>query len=161
MTEKNTPDYRFMLEAVRLSEEAVQQGTGGPFGAVVIQNGVIIASGSNCVTTTNDPTAHAEVMAIRAACKVLGTFQLTGCDLYTSCEPCPMCLGAIYWARPDRVFYANNRHQAAAIGFDDRFIYDEITLPPENRKIPFIQLPCPEATLSFTAWENSANKTTY
>jgi len=161
MTEYNTPDYHFMLEAVRLSAQSVQQGTGGPFGAVVVKNGEIIATGSNCVTTANDPTAHAEVMAIRAACTVLGNFQLTGCDLYTSCEPCPMCLGAIYWARPDRVFYANNRYDAAAIGFDDRFIYDEITQLPENRKIPFIQLPCPEAAQPFTDWLNSTQKITY
>lgn len=157
----NKPDYRFMLEAVRLSAQAVQQGTGGPFGAVVVKNGEIIASGNNCVTSTNDPTAHAEVVAIRAACAALNTHQLTGCDLYTSCEPCPMCLGAIYWARPDRVFYANNRYDAAKIGFDDRLIYDEIVLTPQERKIPFIHLPCPEAVQPFTDWLNSTQKITY
>ena len=119
----------FMREAIRLSVEKMQAGLGGPFGAVVVRNGEIIARGYNNVLTSNDPTAHAEVDAIRKACAALGTFQLQDCELYTSCEPCPMCLGAIYWARPKVVYYGNTKEDAAAIGFDDQFIYDEINLP--------------------------------
>ena len=115
-----------MREAIRLSIENVESGRGGPFGAVVVKDGVIIARGANEVTSTNDPTAHAEVVAIRNACKALGTYQLEGCEIYTSCEPCPMCLGAIYWARPDKMYYGNTKEDAAAIQFDDHFIYQEI-----------------------------------
>ena len=141
-----------MREAIQLSKESVQNG-GGPFGAVVVKNGQIIAKGNNQVTNQIDPTAHAEVVAIREACKSLNTFQLIGCDLYTSCEPCPMCLGAIYWARPDRVFYANTKMDAAKIGFDDQFIYDELALKLPERKIPMIQVLGEEAIAAFKMWD--------
>ncbi|MDX1905685.1 MAG: nucleoside deaminase [Bacteroidia bacterium] len=151
----------FMREAIRLSVENVGSGVGGPFGAVVVKDGQIIARGQNRVTSTQDPTAHAEVVAIREACQTLGHFQLDGCDLYTSCEPCPMCLGAIYWARPDRVFYANTCADAAAIGFDDRFIYDEITLAHAERRIPMIPLLRDEAGEAFRRWHDDGDKTLY
>lgn len=151
----------FMTEAIRLSSEGLQKGEGGPFGAVVVKDGKIIARGNNCVTSTNDPTAHAEVVAIRRACAELGTFQLNGCEIYTSCEPCPMCLGAIYWARPDKVYYANTRLDAANIDFDDYFIYQEINQSPELREIPFIHLPHPDALKVFANWVNKKDKTTY
>ncbi|QQS28697.1 MAG: nucleoside deaminase [Sphingobacteriales bacterium] len=150
-----------MTEAIRLSAEGLKKGEGGPFGAVVVKDGKIIARGNNRVTSTNDPTAHAEVVAIRNACSALGTFQLTGCEIYTSCEPCPMCLGAIYWARPDKVYYANTRIDAADIDFDDYFIYQEISQSPEQRKIPFVHLPNPEALKVFTDWVNKTDKTKY
>ena len=134
------PREEFMREAIRLSIEKMQAGHGGPFGAVVVRDGQIIARGFNQVTSTNDPTCHAEVDAIRKACAALGTFQLPDCDLYTSCEPCPMCLGAIYWARPRRVFYGNTKQDAAAVGFDDQFIYDEIEKPLHERQIPMQEL---------------------
>src|SRR5208282_5135653 len=124
-----------MIRAIELSLENVHSGRGGPFAAVVAKDGKIIAEGTNCVTSTNDPTAHAEVIAIRAACRALGDFELTGCDFYTTCEPCPMCLGAIYWARPSRVFYANLASDAAAIGFDDAQIYSEFQRPLSERRI--------------------------
>jgi guanine deaminase len=127
----------FMQEAIRQAEENVRSGSGGPFAAVVVKDGRIIAAGVNSVTSTNDPTAHAEVNAIREACRALGTFQLTGCEIYTSCEPCPMCLGAIYWARPDRIFFAATAHDAAAAGFDDSFINAQLKLAPSDRRIPF------------------------
>lgn len=142
----------FMREAIRLSVEKMQEGFGGPFGAVVVQHGNIIARGYNNVTSSNDPTAHAEVDAIRKACQVLGTYQLTDCELYTSCEPCPMCLGAIYWARPRMVYYANTKADAAQAGFDDQFIYEEIELPLSNRSIPMQQLLPEEAKIAFTQW---------
>jgi guanine deaminase len=151
----------FMREAIRLSVENVQVRGGGPFGCVVVKDGQIIARGFNQVTATNDPTAHAEVDAIRKACAALGTFQLDGCDLYTSCEPCPMCLGAIYWARPARVFYGNTKQDAAAIGFDDQFIYDEIDQPLPARAIPMVPLLRPEALAGFEAWTNLAGKALY
>ncbi len=116
---------RFMREAIELSKINIQEGRGGPFAALIVKDGTVLARGTNLVTSTNDPTAHAEIVAIREACQALGSFQLEGCDMYTSCEPCPMCLGAIYWARPRAVYYANTRDDAAEIGFDDRFIYDE------------------------------------
>src|ERR1700733_13358603 len=125
-----------MQEAIRQAVENVRQGRGGPFGAVVVKDGSVIATGANSVTTTNDPTAHAEVIAIREACLALGTFQLTGCEIYTSCEPCPMCLGAIYWARPDRVYYAATASDAADAGFDDSFIYEELKHAHTERRIP-------------------------
>ena len=131
---------KFMREAIRLSVENVTSGNGGPFGCVIVKNGEIIARGVNNVTSHNDPTAHAEVTAIRNACKELGTFQLDDCEIYTSCEPCPMCLGAIYWARPSRMYYANTKKDAAEIEFDDDFIYKEMELPYENRKLPTTQL---------------------
>jgi tRNA(Arg) A34 adenosine deaminase TadA len=126
----------FMQEAIRRATENVRDGLGGPFAAVVVKDGRVIAAGANSVTSTNDPTAHAEVTAIREACRELGTFQLTGCEIYTSCEPCPMCLGAIYWARPDRVFYAATASDAAAAGFDDSFIYEELKRAQTDRRIP-------------------------
>ena len=147
------PNPEFMREAIRLSIEKMQAGHGGPFGAVVVKDGAIIARGFNQVTSTHDPTCHAEVDAIRKACAVLGTFQLEGCDLYTSCEPCPMCLGAIYWARPARVFYGNTKADAAAIGFDDQLIYDEIEKPLAERQIPMYELLRDEAAAGFRAWE--------
>jgi len=152
----------FMAEACSLALNNVRNG-GGPFGCVIVKDGAIIASGMNRVTATNDPTAHAEVVAIRIACSVLKTFQLTGCELYTSCEPCPMCLAAIYWARPDRVFYANTKEDAAAIGFDDSFIYEEIARPLLDRKIPLILMPemHPMAQEAFKVWEESENKIKY
>jgi tRNA(Arg) A34 adenosine deaminase TadA len=127
----------FMREAIQQAVENVRSGRGGPFGAIVVRDGRIIASGTNLVTAANDPTAHAEVNAIREACRALGTFQLAGCEIYTSCEPCPMCLGAIYWARPDRVYFAATASDAAEAGFDDSFIYEELKRPHVERKIPF------------------------
>src|SRR6059036_2301439 len=127
---------RFMREAIRISVEKMHEGLGGPFGAVVVKDDRVIARGWNQVTSTNDPTAHAEIVAIREACKKLGTFQLTDCEIYTTCEPCPMCLGAIYWTRPARVYFANTAEDAATIGFRDAFIYDEIRQPLTRRRIP-------------------------
>ncbi|MDF7811142.1 nucleoside deaminase [Hymenobacter sp. YC55] len=155
------PNPDFMREAIRLSIEKMQAGYGGPFGAVVVKNGVIIARGFNQVTSTNDPTCHAEVDAIRKACAALGSFQLDECDLYTSCEPCPMCLGAIYWARPRRVFYGNTKQDAAAVGFDDQFIYDEIEKPLEQRHIVMTELLREEAAAGFQAWEAQESKNKY
>jgi len=157
----NKPNSKFLQDAVDLSREHMQNGDGGPFGCVIVKDGKVVGRGWNGVLSGNDPTAHAEVMAIRDACKNLGTFQLTGCDLYTSCEPCPMCLGAIYWARPDRVFYANNKTDAANIGFDDSFIYEELALPMEKRKIPMIQMDKSEALKVFQLWAEKADKQRY
>jgi tRNA(Arg) A34 adenosine deaminase TadA len=151
----------FMAEAIRLATENVKSGKGGPFAAVIVKNNEIIATGVNMVTTTNDPTAHAEVSAIRNACEKLNSFQLEDCDLYTSCEPCPMCLGAIYWARPKNVFYGNTKSDAAEIGFDDSFIYKEISIPLELRKIPMKQLMYLQAKESFLEWENKIDKIEY
>ncbi len=150
-----------MRLAIALSLENVAAGKGGPFAAIVAKDGEPIASGTNLVTSSHDPTAHAEVVAIRAACQKLQSFQLKGCEIYTTCEPCPMCLGAIYWARPDRIVYANSRADAAAIGFDDSFIYDEIPLPPAQRKIPAIQLGREEAIAAFEAWQNKRDRVEY
>jgi guanine deaminase len=152
---------KFMLRAIGLSLDNVRTGKGGPFGAVIVKHGEVVAEGSNAVTLTNDPTAHAEIVAIREACRKLGTFQLKGCDLYTSCEPCPMCLGAIYWARPDHVYYANCRADAAAIGFDDDFIYSEIPIEVGLRRIPMKQLLRDEAYVAFFEWSNSDGKVGY
>ncbi|WP_017731624.1 nucleoside deaminase [Nafulsella turpanensis] len=151
----------FMREAIRLSIENVTSGKGGPFAAVVVKDGKIIATGTNMVTSANDPTAHAEVTAIRNACQALGSFQLEGCELYTSCEPCPMCLGAIYWARPERVYFGNTKADAAKIGFDDQFIYEEIELPLKNRKLPQEQLLPEEALEAFRRWQAKDDKTLY
>ena len=151
----------FMREAIRLSEEGVRSGKGGPFGCVIVRAGKVVARGSNKVTSTCDPTAHAEVVAIREACRELNTFQLTDCSLYASCEPCPMCLSAIYWARFPEMFYANTRQDAAAIGFDDEFIYSEIPLPPEERKISMKAILGDEAKVAFGEWSNKANKIRY
>lgn len=151
----------FMREAIRLSKEKMEAGFGGPFGAVIVRNNEIIARGFNNVLTSNDPTAHAEVDAIRKACQALGDFQLTDCELYTSCEPCPMCLGAIYWARLKKVYFGNTRQDAAAIGFDDNFIYNEINLLPAERHIPMLQLLPQEAKAAFVTWQQKENKQTY
>jgi tRNA(Arg) A34 adenosine deaminase TadA len=156
-----TPNPDFMREAVQLSLTNMLAGRGGPFGAVIVKDGQIIARGFNQVTSTNDPTCHAEVDAIRKACQALGSHQLDGCDLYTSCEPCPMCLGAIYWARPARVFYANTKADAAAIGFDDQFIYDEIEKPLAQRSLPMQQFLRDEALVSFQAWADKQDRTDY
>ncbi|OWP62557.1 tRNA-specific adenosine deaminase [Hymenobacter amundsenii] len=155
------PNPDFMREAIRLSIEKMQAGHGGPFGAVVVKDGQIIARGFNQVTSTHDPTCHAEVDAIRKACAVLGTFQLTDCDLYTSCEPCPMCLGAIYWARPRRVFYGNTKQDAAAIGFDDQFIYEELAKPLDQRQLPLRELLRVEAQAGFRAWQEHESRVDY
>lgn len=157
----NAEQNKFMQEAIRLSVDNVTQGKGGPFGAVVVKDGKIIARGANSVTSLNDPTAHAEVMAIREACKVLGAFQLDGCEIYTSCEPCPMCLGAVYWARPDKLFYANTKQDAAAIDFDDNFIYEEIAKPIHERKLFTQQLMRDEALEAFKKWGESNLKIEY
>ena len=151
----------FMKEAIRLSFDTMRKNTGGPFGAVVVKDGQIIARGFNKVVSSNDPTAHAEIVAIREACKVLGGFQLTGCEIYTSCEPCPMCMAAIYWARPDRVYYANSKDDAAGIGFDDNFIYEEIILPFDKRKIPIVRILENEALEAFHEWSKKADKIPY
>ncbi|KER10878.1 MAG: guanine deaminase [[Candidatus Thermochlorobacteriaceae] bacterium GBChlB] len=151
----------FMREAIRLSIQNVREGKGGPFAALVVKDGKIIARGTNLVTSTNDPTAHAEIVAIRAACETLGSFQLTGCEIYTTCEPCPMCMGAIYWARPDKVFFANTRVDAAAIGFDDSFLYDELSHDISERQIPMTQLLHSEALAAFNAWDKKPDKVKY
>lgn len=150
-----------MREAIRLSIENVETGKGGPFGAVIVKDGKIIARGANQVTTDNDPTAHAEVVAIRNACKALSTFQLDGCEVYTSCEPCPMCLGAIYWARPDKIYYANSKEDAADINFDDQFIYEEIAKPINERKLFTQQMLRDEAIEGFKKWSESQDKIEY
>ena len=158
--QSTSPEY-YMREAIRLSVQNVEKGRGGPFAAVIVKNGVIIASGVNLVTTNNDPTAHAEVMAIREACAKLQTFQLEGCEIYCSCEPCPMCLGAIYWSRISKLYFANTKEDAAAIDFDDQFIYNEIELPIEKRTLTTIQLLRDEALEAFTKWESSPLKVKY
>jgi tRNA(Arg) A34 adenosine deaminase TadA len=150
-----------MRHAVRLSAERMREGAGGPFGAIVVRDGEVIAEGWNCVTSTNDPTAHAEVTAIRRACEVLGNFSLQGCEIYASCEPCPMCLAAIYWARLDRIFFANSREDAAAIGFDDEHIYGEVSKPIEHRVIPTVRLALPEAEAVFSEWRAKPDKVKY
>jgi tRNA(Arg) A34 adenosine deaminase TadA len=158
---KNTAHEKFMRIAIELSEYNVKQGMGGPFGAVIVKDGMILARSANRVVPTNDPTAHAEVSVIRLACQELGTYDLTGCEIYTSCEPCPMCLGAIYWARIDKVYYANTKADAAAIGFDDHTIYNELESPMANRRLPFVQLLRDEALSAFKLWETAENKTDY
>ena len=150
-----------MREAIRLSREKSRENSGGPFGAVVVRKGKIISRGWNQVASQNDPTAHAEVTAIRAACKKLKTFQLNDCELYTSCEPCPMCLAAIYWARVSKVFYAGTRRDAAKIQFDDDLIYREMAQPVARRKIPMKQLLRPEALKVFAEWKNKPDKIRY
>ncbi|WP_339710330.1 nucleoside deaminase [uncultured Kriegella sp.] len=154
-------DKKFMRRAIQLAHEGMDNNLGGPFGAVIVKNNSIIAEGNNNVTTKNDPTAHAEVVAIRKACEKLSSFQLEGCTIYTSCEPCPMCLGAIYWARPTRVVYACNRQDAANIDFDDQFIYDELMVDMEDRKIPFEQVLRNEALTVFQAWDAKNDRTLY
>ena len=151
----------FMKRAGELARENIAKGTGGPFGAVIVKDGKIIAEGANHVTTQNDPTAHAEVVAIRNACKALGSFQLEGCEIYTSCEPCPMCLGAIYWARPERVYYSSTKTDARDAGLDDQFIYEEIGKEYEKRSIPFLRLEDEEATKAFQDWVEKNDKIEY
>jgi guanine deaminase len=151
----------FMAKAIELAVENVRSGRGGPFAAVIVKDGRIIATGTNLVTSANDPTMHAEVVAIRAACAALGSFQLDGCDLYATCEPCPMCLGAIYWARPRRVFFGGKASDAAAAGFDDAFIHQQLGLAPAARKIPFQPLMREEALACFRAWEAKTDRVSY
>ncbi|HSH66652.1 MAG TPA: nucleoside deaminase [Bacteroidia bacterium] len=152
---------KFMLEAIDLSFQAMRTGSGGPFGAIIVKNGKIIARGMNKVTANNDPTAHAEIVAIRNACEHLQTFQLTGCEVYTSCEPCPMCLGAIYWARPDKIYFANTKKDAAEAGFDDQFIYEELNLNLPDRKFTCEQLCRQDALKAFEEWKTKTNKVHY
>lgn len=150
-----------MREAIALSLENVRTGQGGPFAALVVRGGAVIARGTNLVTAWNDPTAHAEVLAIRAACRRIQSFRLTDCELYATCEPCPMCLGAIYWSRLARYFYGNTRSEAAAIGFDDSFIYDEMGKLPGQRSVPGTRLLADEAAAAFTEWTRSTTKAPY
>jgi guanine deaminase len=151
----------FMQQAIALATENVTSGRGGPFGAVIVKDGKVIATGTNQVTASNDPTAHAEVTAIRNACAALGTFKLDGCEVYTSCEPCPMCLAAIYWSRCTAIFYGNSAADAAKAGFDDAFLYDEIKKPLDERQIPIAGMLPDEAWVSFTEWEKSPFKVDY
>jgi len=153
-------NIKFMRKAIALSVENIKNG-GGPFGSVIVKEGKIVATGVNRVTANTDPTAHAEVNAIRKAAKKLGTFDLEGCDIYTSCEPCPMCLGAVYWAHIDKMFYGNSKSDAKNIGFDDSFIYDEIDLRPENRQVKTVQKLPEEAIKAFEAWTLSVDKVNY
>jgi guanine deaminase len=150
----------FLKRAIEMATENVRRN-GGPFAAIVVKDGIVIATGCNQVARTNDPTAHAEIVAIREACRSLGDFQLEGCDVYTSCEPCPMCMGAIFWARPSRVFFAATHEDAAAAGFDDSFIYRQIEVPPSERGIPMIHVIDENATRPFEEWVNKPDKTTY
>jgi guanine deaminase len=150
-----------MRRAIALSLEMMRTGGGGPFGAVIVKSGKIIAEGFNQVTSSNDPTAHAEVVAVRRACQALGTYDLTGCEIYTSCEPCPMCLSAIYWARLGRIYYANDRHDAAKIGFRDDFLYHEIPLPLDQRAIPATRLLQAEGRAAFEEWDRKPDKVAY
>ena len=154
-------DLHHLREAIALAREGMDRNDGGPFGCVIVKDGEVIGRGNNRVTSSNDPTAHAEVVAIREACELLGSFQLDGCTLYTSCEPCPMCMGAIYWARPDRVVYAGTRQDAAAAGFDDQLIYNELPLPPAERRLPMEQALHEEACTLFEAWDRKTDKTAY
>ncbi|WP_076380229.1 nucleoside deaminase [Filimonas lacunae] len=156
-----TREEQFMLEAIALSRQGMLNGEGGPFGCVIVKGDTIVGRGWNQVTSTNDPTAHAEVVAIRDACKNLGVFQLDGCEIYTSCEPCPMCLGAIYWARPAKLYFANTRYDAATAGFDDAFIYEELPLPVESRKIATSCLCRDHAFSVFEEWMIKADKKEY
>ncbi len=154
-------NIQFMKRAIELARNGMEQNEGGPFGCVIVKNGEILAEGNNRVTTDNDPTAHAEITAIRRACETIDDFQLTGCDLYTSCEPCPMCLGAIYWARPDRIFYACSRDDAADAGFDDEFIYRELDISPIERRISMKQIGRNEALVLFNEWKEKEDKFVY
>ncbi len=156
-----TREEKFMRQAIQLSLQGMANNEGGPFGCIIVKGDKIVGRGNNKVSSTNDPTAHAEVTAIRDACKNLGSFQLEDCEIYTSCEPCPMCLGAIYWARPKIVYYANNRRDAADIGFDDSMIYDEMKVAIENRKIPIVTIGRESALKVFEAWKNKPDKMVY
>jgi tRNA(Arg) A34 adenosine deaminase TadA len=159
--DRTTEDLRHLARAAELSRERMEANLGGPFGAVIVRDGKVLAEGWNEVTSANDPTAHAEVVAIRRACASLGDFSLAGATLYTSCEPCPMCLASAYWARISRIVYANTRHDAAAIGFDDAFIYDEMPKAPHERALAMEHVPSPEAAEAFSAWMRKADKITY
>jgi guanine deaminase len=150
-----------MARAISLAIENVRAGRGGPFAALVVKDGLVVGEGANCVTLSNDPTAHAEVVAIRAACEAMSTFQLEGCDLYTTCEPCPMCLGAIYWARPARVYFASRAADAAAAGFDDAFIYEQLAVPLAERKIPFLETMREESLECFRVWTEKKDRVDY
>lgn len=157
----SAPDPKFMQQAIALATDNVTSGRGGPFGAVIVRDGEVIATGANQVTASNDPTAHAEVCAIRNACNALGTFKLDGCDVYTSCEPCPMCLAAIYWARCRAIYYGNSAADAAKVGFDDQHFYDELQRSHGERELPIKQLLPKEAWESFATWETSPFKVEY
>ena len=161
MSDMKTEDQRHLKRAIDLSREHMEDGAGGPFGAVIVRDGTVLAEGWNQVTSANDPTAHAEVTAIRRACQAVGDFALEGATLYTSCEPCPMCLAAAYWARVARIVFANTREDAAAIGFDDRLLYDEIPKHPSERLIPMDHLPSLEARAVFDAWADKTDKVGY
>jgi tRNA(Arg) A34 adenosine deaminase TadA len=156
-----SPETTFMREAIQLAETGMRENRGGPFGCVIVRRAEIVARGNNCVTSTNDPTAHAEIMAIRAACRDLATHSLEDCALYSSCEPCPMCLAAIYWARIPQVFFGNTRADAAAIGFDDHLIYQQLALPPARRSVTMKPLLREEAQLTFQAWQQKTDKLPY
>ncbi len=150
-----------MAQAIRLALDNVLTGRGGPFGALVVRGVTILGEGTNMVTAANDPTAHAEIIAIRNACRTLNSFQLTGCDIYTTCEPCPMCLGAIYWSRADRIFFAGSREDAASADFDDEWLYREFAIPMEARKIPMLPMMRAEVQAVFEAWKTSPNRIDY
>ena len=154
-------DEKFMRRAIELAREGMEKGAGGPFGAVIVKNGEIVGEGYNCVTSSNDPTAHAEIVAIRRACQNLESFQLDGCRIYASCEPCPMCLGAIYWARPAKIFFACTREDAAKVGFDDQFIYGEIGEDFVKRQIKTVNFLRDEGLDVFENWENKNDKLQY
>lgn len=156
-----TREKRYMMAAVQAGLQGMRSGKGGPFGCVIVKDEAIIGTGCNNVLATNDPTAHAEIVAIRQACARLQFFQLEGCEIYTTCEPCPMCMGAIYWARPAKVYFVNARNDAAAIGFDDSFIYEQLALPADQRRIPMEQLQMDEAKQMFEEWRLIDNKTLY
>ncbi|HSN08451.1 MAG TPA: nucleoside deaminase [Hanamia sp.] len=156
-----TREEKFMESAIALAEKGIEHNEGGPFGCVIVKDDKIIGRGNNKVTSTNDPTAHAEIIAIREACKYLDSFQLQDCEIYTSCEPCPMCLGAIYWARPKVIYYGNTRKDAAKIGFDDSMIYDEIGCDLSSRKIPVINICRKKANRSFIEWQKKKDKKNY
>ncbi len=161
MCEDNQHHDKHMAEAARISREKMNAGLGGPFGAVIVKDGTVVGVGFNKVTTDNDPTAHAEVVAIRDACQKLGTFDLRGAVIYTSCEPCPMCLASIYWARLEKIYYANSRYDAARIGFDDAELYEEIAKEIEDRKMKMIHLPDDIAAIAFDEWEAKEDKVPY
>lgn len=157
----NTQDKEFLQMAIQLAVENLKSGNGGPFGAVIVKDGKLLATGTNTVTTSNDPTMHAEIAAIRNACTKLNTFQLDGCTIYSSCEPCPMCLGAIYWARPVRLVFAASKDDAAEVGFDDSFIYKEIVLDYDKRSIATEQMLNEEGKIPFTEWKKNENRVEY
>lgn len=160
MKKQTDMQSQYMKEAIAQAKKSVNDG-GGPFGAVIVKDGIIVTQGFNCVTINNDPTAHAEVTVIRKACKKLNTFNLSGCEIYTSCEPCPMCLAAIYWARIDKIYYGCTKNDAKDIGFDDSFIYDQIDLKPDKRSIPAINLLHGEAIEAFSMWNDKEDKIEY